>query len=115
MLISEIEQLVNQWFIGDSKVFLVKYTFAAPDTLVILKRQEDIFKVDLEKSTTKLFNEFTKDDLIMGIRNGTLIYRPDLNAWVNFRELRTNGCTCGAWATRNPDCHSPSCNKYRSP
>lgn len=113
MLKSEIELLVDSWWIGYSKVFKVTYSFADSDTLVILKKDENLFIVDLESSTTTLFKEFTKDEIIVNIGNNKLIYMPDLNPNSNYRYLRTGGCTCGAYATRNPEHHSYDCSLYR--
>lgn len=111
MLQSDINQLFNDWFLDDSKVFKIKYDFAEPDTLVITKEKYDLFVVDLSKSTTSKFKEFTKDQLQKSLNNGTIVHMPNSSSIVDYKSYRTGGCTCGAWATSNPNCHAYWCDK----
>lgn len=113
MLLSEIETLVNQWFVGEYKVFIIRYTFAEPDTLIIYKCEEDLYRVDLDRSTTRYFKKFGKEELVIRIRNGSLEYKPYMSIHVNYRTERANGCECGAWKTTEPNCHSPICKHYK--
>ena len=114
MLPSEIDELLNHWFIGDAKVFKVRYAFSEPDILVIYKKEEGIYSIDLTNSTTKLFKQFTRDELYNNISNKKLVYSPNLNTYSNHNSIRAGQCVCGAWATRNPDCHAHYCPLYRN-
>ena len=113
MLNSEITSLLSNWYNGWPNVFKIRYTFFDPDTLVIVRKDEDTFTVDLERSTTKYFKEFTKEQLIKRLKDGSLEHLAGHSTTTNYNSSRTNGCTCGAWNTRNPDNHSPICNLYK--
>lgn len=110
MVPSEIKQLLDEWPLGDAKVFKLRYDFAQPDILVILKEKEDLYIVDCFKSTVK-HNSFTKDELLKNLNSGKIVHLPGNSTIVNYGNIKTGGCTCGAWSTTEPNCHSYWCSK----
>lgn len=113
MLNSEITSLLSNWHNSWPNVFKIKYTFFDPDILILVRKDEDTFTVDLERSTTKYFKEFTKEQLIKRLKDGSLEYLAGHSVNTNYNNVKAGSCVCGAWATRNPDNHSPMCVLYK--
>lgn len=113
MLISEVDVLLNNWTIGFNKVFKIKYSFANPDTLVILKKDENLFIVDKEKSTTSIFSEFNRDEVHKSISSGRLEYMSEANTYMSYKGIDAKGCECGAHKTTEPNCHAYWCPLHR--
>ena len=114
MLPSEIDTIITNWNPRYAKVFTIKYAFAEPDILVITKVDDNTFRVDAKCSTTDLFEIFDKDTLVANLRNGTMVFRPDYNEYLNYRYIATKGCECGAWKTNYPEFHATYCPKHPS-
>lgn len=111
MNFSEIEKLIDDWIVGYCKVFHIKYFFADPEIVVVLRDGEDLFKVDKNKSTT-VEGPWNKKEIKEALINKVLEYKEFDSVNVNYRYERTKGCECGAWAIKNGGRHSRWCKLY---
>lgn len=112
MFYKEIDELIEKWQVGYKEVFDIRFGFTDPGVLIILRKKEDLFVVDEDKSTHKL-EPWNTEQIKKALANGTLEPKKGGSVNVNYREDRTGGCECGAWATQFPDCHAFWCRKYR--
>lgn len=111
---NQAEDFLRDWSYEERKVFKYHQYIAIPEILIIIKEDFDRYVVDKDKSTCKA-GPFDRDTMLRYIITGVLIHRPMDSINSNYKEERTGGCDCGAWATTNPDLHSATmpCKKYR--
>lgn len=111
MLASEIETLFRLWEIGTIKVFKYVRAFAPPEYVLITRVLENDFRCQDHRGTYKL-SPMDKDEITSLLRSKSLI-KISLTVYNDFLKLKTNGCTCGAWATSDSNLHSRICAIYR--
>lgn len=107
----EVEDLILKWYTGEERGF--KYldygTFEAH--YVVIKREyENHFVIITDRSTCK-DGPFTKEKMEKLLGADKLIPIHSSGWQLNFKDSRSKGCQCGAWATNNPDCHARWCPK----
>lgn len=110
MLRSDVEKLIENWFLGDKYVFKT-YNWFDLDYIVIVRVREDDFECDKALSTSDM-GSFTKDDMVRLVGAGIFIYLPTEHSNQDFRLLRSGGCTCGGYRL-NPPSHAFTCRFYR--
>jgi hypothetical protein len=108
-----VDDLMFSWNEGTEKGF--KYTdpdLFGVEWLVIIKQSDNLYEVIEKRSSTKA-GPFNKDRMQKLLGSNKLeLYS---STWgIDFKYKKSNGCECGAWATRNPTCHSWTCPKARN-
>lgn len=112
MLTSDIELYLADWAIYDWRVFDYKdYGWWDTEILIIHRDSDNLFKVDSKNSTVSA-GPFDKKQIFKLLSANLLMPRYTGNSFTNYRQLRTKGCECGAWRSRNPHNHSPMCPLY---
>lgn len=109
---SEAEDLLRDWSIGWAKVFQYKEWIAIPETLIISKDLHHEYSIDKHKSTTNKAGPWDKDELIRLLITGVMAHLPNHSVNTDYKYERTGGCECGAWRTKDSNCHAFWCKKH---
>ena len=110
MLKSDVERLIENWFLKDKYVFIT-YNWFNLDYIVIERVNDETFVT--QKNSTTDMGSFSKEEMIKLISMNIFIYQP-LEHWdKDWHNVRSGGCDCGAASTNNPDKHSFGCKKYK--
>lgn len=107
---TEADYFLSGWSIGEEKG--VKYVFSlyGPEYLVITRREVDLFKTLKDRSSIA-YGDVNESTMRKYLTNGTFVIISDNAYMANYKFHKSNGCECGAWATRDPDCHASWCRK----
>lgn len=112
MLTSDVEMFLAEWMTYDWKVFYYKdYGWWDTETIIIHRESLDLFTVD-SKNSTVMAGPFNKEKISKLLSANLLIHKETGSTLTNYKHLRTKGCECGAWRSRNPHNHSPMCPLY---
>jgi hypothetical protein len=109
MLKSDVDLLVENWFLKDKYVFIT-YNWFNLDYIVIERVRDEEF-VTCKNSTSDM-GSFTREEMVYLIGMNIFIYQPSEHWNQDFHYVRSNGCTCGAASTANPDKHAFNCKKW---
>ena len=108
----EVDDFLEAWSDGSERGFkLTDPNLFGVEWVVILKREDDRYEVLERRSSCKAgpFNKVQMQKLLGS--NRLEVYS---SVWgIDFKYKKSNGCICGAWATKNPDCHSWWCEKAK--
>jgi hypothetical protein len=109
---SEAEDLLLKWYAGEEKGFkYLDYGTFEPHYVVIKKESDNEYTVIASRSTCK-DGPFNKERMEKLLGADKLIPTGHSGGWqIDFKNYRSKGCQCGAWATQNPDCHARWCPK----
>lgn len=116
MMLSEAKEFVSAWSMLDSKVF-EWHVPMWPTEYVTIYRSLDGYKQDTKNSTLAMpIKEWDKDKMIEMLCKKDLVFYSLYNAYTNVKEMKTNGCECGAYSlTENHFKHATWCPRYRNP
>jgi len=107
MLKSLVERFLDDWSVGLNRVFRYYQEFMPTDYLLIRCESLDKFLVD--KTSTTIIPDMTKDELIKLMCKETLEFYAS-PIWADLHFLKTGGCDCGGWILTTPS-HSSICTK----
>lgn len=95
----------KQEFIPDHYVTVQRYMKVHEDGST-----EESFTIDKNESTINI-DGFDKEMFIILLMKEELKHNDNGRWFMKIRDLRTDSCVCGAWATSNADCHTDWCVK----
>ena len=125
---SDLELFLNEFPVPGRKVFVYKQEFI-PDHYVTIEKN---FKTDKQGGLIKTEDETEflyqykineaestyiipnfDNDLFFKLLMKEELFLPHESKWyMSITDFRTGGCTCGAWATTNPNLHTFDCRRY---
>ena len=113
MFLSEVEELLRKWHVGDARVFYYYdyWSVRKRETIILERKEQDLFVTVKDKSTVSSDN-FTEDEIKRFLVKDLLVERAYESVNKNYRDEKTGGCNCGAWATSmadNPQSHWEDC------
>lgn len=110
---SEIEDFLTLWPIDQEKGFkYYDYGLFDAEYVVIQKCNDNLYKIIYEKSTCK-DGPFNKEAMGKLLSSKRLVSFGNDGYHINFKRTKSGPCECGAWATRNPTCHTRWCPAHR--
>ena len=110
---TNVDEMLFSWNDGQEKGFkLIDPDLFGVEWVVLVKRSENLYECIESRSSTKI-GPFKKERMQKLLGSDKLqLYS---SVWgIDFKYKKSNGCECGAWATRNPDCHAWKCPKARN-
>lgn len=110
---SVVDDLLDSWTEGTERGFkCTDPNLMSVEWFVIVKKNDDRYEVVEKRSSAKggPFNKIQMQKLLGADR--LELYSSVYG--IDFKYKKSNGCECGAWNTRNPDCHAWYCPKARS-
>lgn len=111
MLRSEVENYLDQWFVGTTKIFEYRQEFLPNEYINIEKKDLNTFQVDKSKSTYEL-PITDREDMVKLMTSHQLIYYQEYT-WKTPMQIKTNDCECGAWVLGHKH-HAFWCRKFNS-
>ena len=111
----EAEDFLIHWDIGTEKGFkYYDYGLFDVEYVVIRKDSDNMYVIISDRSTCK-DGPFNKEKIEKLLGANKLIPFGQNNGWgLDFKNTKSGGCQCGAWATQNPTCHARWCPMSRS-
>lgn len=105
----DAEQELERFIETYRRVYRYKQAFI-PDHFVAVLKEKDEYVINKNDSTTTI-DGFNKELFIKLLVKEELQFETS-NMYADVVEMRTDGCTCGSWATSTPEHHSFICRKY---
>lgn len=112
MLPSVAQDHLNEWTSNIQKVFYYHNNVYAPDVIIILKVDKDVYTCDKYQSSIEI-DDMNEEQMLKLLTKEVLVYIENFNKYVNYSELRTQGCQCGGWMSVDDNCHSFWCKRYK--
>jgi len=118
---SDVEDELNQFISGFKRIYRYIQEFI-PDHYITVSKISKIqpdgstieeFEINESESTTNI-EGFDKELFIKLLIKEELKFNDTTKWFLKIKDIRTNSCVCGAWATLNPDHHAHWCNKVKS-
>lgn len=111
---SEVEDLLLNWYVGEEKGFkYLNYGTFEVHFIVVKKESDNEYLVIASRSTCK-DGPFNKERMEKLLGADKLTPTGNNGYWkLDFKNSRSKGCHCGAWATTNPTCHTRWCPMNR--
>lgn len=115
---TDVEAELSQFTSGFKRTYRYIQEFI-PDHFItvmkISKVQSDGSSIEefelVKEDCTTIIENFDKELFIKLLIKEELKSREDIKWFIKARDLRTDGCDMGCWATQNPTLHSPLCKK----
>lgn len=107
MLKSDAEQFLENWSEHESKIF--RYVRPLFPTEYVVFRKVGVgnfvfeYEPEPEKSTYICLKKMDAEKFIKMLALEELVYVRPWNWQLNTREMKTGGCTCGAWVLRESE------------
>lgn len=119
MMQSEAEAFFNEWKIHDAKVFKYRTWIDRYEYVTLTKSIEGVLEPDIARSTFEC-KKIKKDEFVGLMTSEELKFIREWTWHVDVKEMKTGGCTCGAWILKdNTYLHYagapgiPACKIYR--
>jgi hypothetical protein len=97
---SELEDFYSSWRIQDPKVFKLRVWVDQYEYITMTKDSENLVRTDPERSTTTL-KLLDKNDFLRMLGSDEISYVKDWTWHTDTKEMKTGGCTCGAWVLKD--------------
>jgi hypothetical protein len=110
MLRSDVEYFMNNWDKNVSKIFRWRRAFLPDEYLAFFIDEKNMYKVNDSVSTSTM-DSLNRDDMIKMLINEELYFMRNHDFYCNLTDMKTGGCTCGAWAVRGQEnLHDDKCS-----
>ena len=108
---TDAEAFFNNMSVGTTRLFKYRQEFILPHYVNIRKDSDNSVILVIKDSTTNI-NDLDKDMFVRMLMREELVESTGHGWNTDVNHLRTGGCSCGAWATTEPNCHSYWCIKH---
>jgi hypothetical protein len=105
---SDATAFLNTWEDMGRKVFAYHQALLPTEYLVIIKTDG---KYETINGSTARLPIMDHTDMLIKLSTGALTFKHASYSGDDQLHMKTGSCTCGAWATRDPDCHAHYCDK----
>lgn len=107
MLKSDAEHFLEMWSEGEGKIFRYHRPLVPTEYVVFNKVNIGGFvfeyEPDAEKSTYIYLIKMDQETFVKKLAIEEFVYVRPWNWQVSTRDMKTGGCTCGAWAVRESE------------
>lgn len=112
MLINEVDEFLDRWNKEDSKGFkYLDYGLFIVEYLVITKKDADLYIIDPRSTCNE--KDFNYKEIHTLLCRDKLILYDGGSPYVDFKRVKTGGCTCGSWVLGKDYPHDRNCSLYR--
>lgn len=110
MLRSDAEYFMNNWDKNVSKIFKWRRPFVPDEYLAFFIDEKGTYSVN-ESVSTSTMQSLGKDEMVRLLINEELFFMKNHDFYCNLVDMKTGGCTCGAWALPGyENLHHNQCN-----
>jgi hypothetical protein len=97
MLLSEIKEHINNWFLFEDRVYSYRTNFYATHYITLKKIADNGFELVSSNSTIKEFPTLNVDELEKELMSNRLVFESNSRWHYNPFNQRNGGCDCGQW------------------
>lgn len=110
MLTSAAQEILDGWTDDTRKVFYYYNNVYSPDVVILLRVDKDKYICDKYQSSTEI-DDMNEETLLKQLTKESLVFIENFNYYMDYTQLRTGGCQCGAWLSHEKEHHSFWCPK----
>lgn len=103
---SEAETYYDNWSNCVTRVLSYHQEFIPTDYLAVKKDNDELI---IEQNTSRTLKELTKEILLDFMCKEILKPEPNYSSYMSMIDLKTGGCSCGAWILGSDTHHEHNC------
>lgn len=116
---NEVDQFLEEFPFNYKKVFIYKQEFLPNEYITIIRdlntkqfQLGDDNTTEVKGLVDSVTGFILQDELKRLLMKEELVQYTGSKWYMDIADLKTDGCSCGSWATSNPTLHSFNCVKW---